>query len=151
MKRPKYIPEEVCDNSLWQSREKNARRKMVSKKEYLMWLIGFMNGRGIKEVSTEGTLYDDTLTEDNKEKISAVSELFSLIDEFCRMHNIKQDIHEVQISMFPHLEYIFECDGYYFSIFTMIGQGSITILTMLSKEEAEELCDFFIAINDILK
>ena len=136
-------------SSWW--KEKYAKRKIVSQKEYYTWLIGFMVGRGIEEIDTESFLYDVTLTESIKNKLSAISELFSLIDEFCDMHNIKQKIREPKEIPFPHCRYIFEGDGYYFSIFTMIGQGAITILTMLTEEEAARYADFFISIDDILK
>lgn len=134
----------------WQ-KEKEQRRKMVGKKEYYTWLIGFMVGRGSKSINTEDVLYDDTLTEDNQKKLLAISELFWLVEDFCYKHEIKQKIHETNGTSFPHSEYIIEGDGYYFSIFTMVGQGAVTILTMLSKEEATRYADFFIAIDDILK
>ncbi len=148
MKREKTDSGKV-GNSYFQ--EKYARRKLVSSKEYLTWLIGFMQGRGLRYIDDESVLYDNTLTEHSKEKLLAISEFFSLIDEFCRMHSINQKIHEKEKISFPHQEYVFEGDGYYFSILTIVGQGAITILTILTKEEAEELCDFFIAIDDILK
>ncbi len=148
MKREKTAPGKI-KNSYFD--EKMARRKMVSQKEYLTWLIGFMQGRGLKYIDDESVLYDDTLTADNKEKLLAISALYSLIEDFCMMHNIQQKIYEEKKVSFPHGEYIFEGDGYYFSIFTMVGQGALTIFTILSKEEAERLCDFFIAIDDILK
>ena len=133
------------------SKEKYSRRKMVSQKSYLTWLIGFMKGRGLRSINDESVLYDDTLTADNKEKLLAISELFALIDEFCILHNITQEIHEEKEISFPHWEYVFEGEGYYFSIFLMVGQGAITALTILSEEEAEKLCDFYIAIDDIFK
>ena len=148
MKREKTIPGKI-GNCYFD--ERYARRKMVSQKEYLTWIIGFMQGRGIEGFSDQSFLYDDTLTEDNKEKLGAISELFSLIDEFCRMHNIRQKIHDTRGISFPHLEYVFEGDGYYFSILTIVGQGAITVLTKLTEEEAEKLCDFYIAIDDIMK
>ena len=117
--------------SFW--KEKNTKRKLVSQKEYYTWLIGFMVGRGVKKIETESILYDNTLTEDNRKKLLAISELFSLIEDYCYMHGIKQKIHETKKISFPHGEYIIEGDGYYFSILTVVGQGAITILTMLSE------------------
>ena len=138
------FPQSLLDSMKQRFERAKEKRKMVSQKEYLMWLVGFLEGRGIKSIDTETVLYLDDISQETRERVLAIDELFTVILEYFAVHPLAQKVQEDEQFHFPHKEFIFTYENRYFSIMTIIGQGAITIFTMLTKEEALSECNVLI-------
>lgn len=143
-------------------KRKEQRRKLVSSTEYLDWLAKFIIKTFPDGFADDCYLYDKTVSDDLKEKVEALSELFDYILELANKEHI-----DLYSSDDMELSVCFKYKNQFYIISRVVGQGSFTTIALckddlkqyvvlddqereqIKKEKDKELIQYILVNTDL--